>query len=242
MLRGDFSTSDIIKGFTQTTKDVLSDAATPIHCDHAPKQALCTQLSNWAKSAKQDKRQFDHQQQALQQQQQIGKASLSLKHLLSYALNRVPSHLDFWGDLSPHSIHLIYSSGVWSFPLIHSLDAHAMPVTFHQTAEELQKILLDIYANALHVLTEKIRTDSEIYAEQYLNAQYCAFMSYKSDQSFLNDYRVYYRAYSHYLWQISGVSMAPISNGVSVSFTAMFDDCWLSPACYWQNMRSILRF
>lgn len=230
-----------INEMLQIVKGVLRDAATPVQNASAPRQSFSTRFCNWVKNSEQDLTTYNRQQQTMEQQQLIVQASLSLKHLLSYALNRVPSHLDFWGDLSPHSIHLIYSSGVWSFPLIHSLDAHAMPVTFHQTAEELQKILLDIYANALHVLTEKIRTDSEIYAEQYLNAQYCAFMSCKSDQSFLNDYRVYYRAYSHYLWQISGVSMAPISNGVSVSFTAMFDDCCLSPACYWQNMCSVLR-
>lgn len=241
MLTKQLLNSDAINEILRVVKDVASDAATPVQNGHSSKQSISFRLSNWAKSAEQDRLKYDMQRHAMQQQQMVANASLSLKHLLSYALNCMPSHFDFWGNLSVHSIHLEYVSGIWTFSLVHSLDAHAMPVTFHQTAAELQAILSDIYANATHVLTEKIRTDSEIYAEQYFNAQYCVFSSYKSDQAFLNDYSVYYRAYCNYLWQISGVSMAPTSNGVSVSFTAIFNDCGLSPACYWQNMRSILR-
>lgn len=241
MLTSDFSKSDIIKELVQSTKDVFTDAAKPAQNSQISKPSFLTRLCNWAQSTERDKRLFDQQQQALQQQKLIGKASLSLKHLFSYALNRVPSHLDFWGDLSPHSIHLIYSCGVWSFPLIHSLDAHAMPVTFHQTAAELQAILSDIYANATHVLGEKIRIDAELYASQYWDIQLVGSSPCKSDQNFWNDFCVQYRAYADYLWVISGVSIAPTSNGVMVSFIATFNDCGLSPACYWQNMHSILR-
>lgn len=230
-----------INEMLQIVKGVLRDAATPVQNASAPKQSFSTRFCNWVKNSEQDLTTYNRQQQTLQQQHFVSWASLSLKHLFAYALNRMPSRLDFWGNLSPHSIHLRYRNGIWEFPLVHSLDAHEMPVTFHQTAAELQEIVSDIYANATHVLAERIRTDAELYAAQFWEQYYSYSDQTKSEQTFWNNYSVQYRAYSDYLWQISGVTMVPTCNGVLVSFIATFNDCELSPACYWQNMRSILR-
>lgn len=233
------STSEKIKNLPSQIKSILHDAAETCRNDNSLFQDLGAALHNWAKDAERDRMVYAQQQQILQQQRQFYEMSAALKRMLAYALNCMPSHYDFWGNISPHSIHLSYSYGVYSFRLIHSQDAHDMPLHFQQTAIELQQILDDIYQYALTVLSEKYWGDSDEYFQQCLSQMLWGVSPQKSINDFWNDYRVAYLANRCYLFIIAGVTMTPVNDGVCVSFTANYDDRGFTPAKYLSYLESI---
>lgn len=232
-------TSEKIKNIPSQIATILHDASETCRDDHSLLLKLGQSIHHWAKDAERDCAVYEQQQQTLQQQRQFYEMSTSLKLMLAYALNCMPSHFDFWGNISPHSIHLSFSHGIFSFRLIHSRDAHDMPLHFHQTASELQQILDNIHIQALTVLNGAYQNIIDKYLQQRALHMMWGISPKKTVEEFGNDYNVTYLANNSYLFKISSVTMTPVFDGVNVSFTAAFDDHGLSPENFWFYILSI---
>lgn len=245
MFNADLPTSDKIKHLCKDFKTQLKYAYDEeikpnlkdlVKSDIASLKSVGTSLQKYAADAEQDLQKHLQQQQQLQYLQIIAAMRLPLKEMLSYALSRMPSHLNFWGVVNPHLIHLRFVGSLWQFNLVHSVDAHDMPMHFHNTASELQCVVTDIFQYACNTLRSRVISDASMY--QY-NALYNDTYSFQTDFDYLNSYTVLYQTYKHYLFVISGVTMIPTDNGVRVTFLARFDDAGLSPYYYFQNVQSV---
>lgn len=231
-----FPTPDNVKAIISESRDIICNARELSRNDRPIVQRIADSFQSWATESNAARLQYEQQQQTMQMQQQFYQMSNTLSNMFAYALNCMPRHFDFWGNLTSHSIHVAYRHNQWTFPLPHSQDAHDMPQHFYQTAAELQQILVSIRQSALNNLTEEIRMATDILSTQCLSCQFYDAFQRKDIQEFWTDYRVAYTAQQAYLFRISALTMIPTSEGVNVSFIAEYDDNGMHPANYWHYL------
>lgn len=238
------STADKIKeyskNFIDECKNMVTLATTKAPDEKTPNfkdtaKSIQTDVQKFVENAEREKQELIRQQQISYQINMIQSMRYPLKNMLSYSLSRMPSHLNFWGNVNPHLIHLKFVNSLWQFDLIHSSDAHDMPMHFYNTESQFQYIVEDVYGYACNVLKARIQSDADRYMEQ----QIYSASNIKTVSDFLQEYQTLYKSFADYLFIISGITMIPIANGVRVCFSATFNDVGLHPNNYLLNVNSV---